>query len=104
MGCWMPVVNSPSESLCNHRHTFGQAIIGLIRFKRQWTSSMNAQVGRVEYWLRGRITGIETPTCHVNLYRGNKDAEIVSALLPDEQVFVEEGLLAQFEDSNDASD
>ncbi len=63
-----------------------------------------ARVGRVEYWLRGRITGIETPTCHVNLYRGNKDAEIVSALLPDEQVFVEEGLLAQFEDSNDASD
>ena len=54
------------------------------------------KVGRVDYWLMGCCNGIETPEHRIELYHCDTDGEIVSALLPDERAFVEEGLLAQF--------
>jgi hypothetical protein len=50
-------------------------------------------VGRVAYWRGG---GVETVNCrdyvYIVLYRGDANAKLVSNLLPDERVVVEDGL------------
>ena len=50
-------------------------------------------VGRVDHW---RSAGVETVNYwghdYVSLYRGDADANLVSNLLPDERVVVEDGL------------
>ncbi len=50
-------------------------------------------VGRVAYWRTG---GVVTVNCgdhlSIALYRGDADAKLVSNLLPDERVVVEDGL------------
>ena len=54
-------------------------------------------VGRVDHWINGGPgVGIGTPNYHghdfVSLYHGDADANLVSNLLPDERVFVEDAL------------
>jgi hypothetical protein len=58
------------------------------------------KVGVAAYWRMGRETGFETAKYqgdnYIALYRGGREGNIISALLPDERISVEEGLLGQY--------
>lgn len=54
------------------------------------------KVGAALAWRMGRQNGFETMNRFVSLYRGNENGGIVSALLPDERIEIEEGLLEQY--------
>jgi hypothetical protein len=54
-------------------------------------------VGQVDHWINGGPgVGIDTPNYHgydfISLYHGDTDANLVSNLLPDERVLVEDAL------------
>lgn len=53
---------------------------------------LSGKVESVEHWIVGEVYGFVSDYKFIELYRGDSEGGIVSALLPDERVFVEDRL------------